>query len=672
MCGIVGVLDQGSSLESPNMDRGEGGLERLVQSMARAITHRGPDAEGHWVDAERGVALAHRRLSIVDLSEAGAQPMVSSCGRYVVTYNGELYNTTVLRERLTGLGHSFRGHCDTEVLLAAIQQWGLRAALGEIVGMFAIGLWDRETRTLSLVRDRLGKKPLYYREPGCAGSGDRRFAFASELSALAADPTFDPPLDRNAIGHLIRYGWIAGPRSIFEGVRKLPAGTILEVNEAGVGTPEAYWSILDRAQACEGARFEGSFESAVDQLDELLGTAIDGRLMSDVPLGALLSGGIDSTMIVAMLQQRLDRPVQTFTIGFEQKRFNEAEHAKALAKHLGTEHTELYVTWEHALDLIPRLPSLYDEPFADPSQLPTYLVSALAREQVTVVLTGDGGDEMFAGYGRYLRGLRNWSRVRGLPSVARRGLASGLRSFSELGWQTLGAGRTAPSELRTRKLPKWRRFPAKFEKRARQIDGDSALELLDSGMGHIADPSRLVIGADAGIAMPTGLYGEGIADPLKSMVAMDAAQYLVDDILVKVDRASMAEGLEVRSPFLDHRVLDFAWSLPNDYLTEGESGKRVLKALLARYVPTELTERPKQGFGVPIESWLRGPLFEWADELMSADRLRAEGIFDVEGVGQAWRQHVSGWRNRDTLLWSILMFESWYDAWRARPRDTRS
>ena len=662
MCGIAGLFDPAASLN-------EDGLRRLVRHMSDAITHRGPDGEGQWVDVERGLALAHRRLSIVDLSEAGAQPMVSSCGRYVVTYNGELYNTAELRPLLESAGHEFKGHCDTEVLLAAIQEWGLREALGRIVGMFAFGLWDREKQRLSLVRDRLGKKPLYYRDRGCMGPADRRFAFGSELSALAADPSFDPPIDPDALGHLVRYGWIQAPRSIFAGVRKVPAGSIVEVTSEGVEAPEAYWSILERAERCERKPFSGSFEEAVDQLDGLLGAAIDGRMVADVPVGALLSGGLDSTMIVAMLQSRMSESVRTFTIGFDQKKFNEAEHAKALAKHLGTEHTELYVTWQDALDVIPRLPALYDEPFADPSQLPTYIVSALAREQVTVVLTGDGGDEMFAGYGRYLRGLRNWDRVSGMPSTARHGAVAGLRSLSQIGWMALGAPRSDSRSLRASKLPKWRCFPAKFEKQARQMDGDSPLELLTAGMAHVVDPGRLVLGADASFSIPTDPFSSRIQDPLKSMLAMDASHYLADDILVKVDRASMAEGLEVRSPFLDHRMLDFAWSLPNEYLAEGLEGKRVLKALLARYVPTALTERPKQGFGVPIESWLRGPLFEWADDLLSEDRLRADGIFDPEGVGQAWRQHLSGWRNRDTLLWSILMFQAWYDAWRARPRD---
>jgi len=665
MCGIAGILDGGSSF----FEAGEGEFEALVRRMADAITHRGPDASGSWIDRDHGIALAHRRLSIVDLSEAGAQPMVSSCGRYVITYNGELYNAPALRKRLEEDGYSFRGHCDTEVLLAAIQAWGLRSALGEIAGMFAFGLWDRANETLSLVRDRLGKKPLYYRTPGLAGSQDRRFAFASELSALAADPTFDPPIDRDAVGHLVRYGWIAGPRSIFEGVKKVPAGAIVEVSNSAIGEAEVYWSAVEQSCAAIAAPYVGSFEDAVDGLDRLLGDAIDGRTLADVPLGALLSGGIDSTLIVAMLSERLDAPVRTFTIGFDDARFNEAEHAKALAKHLGTEHTELYVTWEHALDLIPQMPKIYSEPFADPSQLPTYLVSALAREDVTVVLTGDGGDEMFAGYGRYLRALRNWRRSGGLSNGLRRTSAKALRAASEAGWDLLGGGGRTADSIRSNPLPKWRRFPGKFEKRARQISGDSPLELLASGMSHISDPARLVLGTSSDCAMPTGPFEGVISDPLKSMLAMDTTHYLADDILVKVDRASMAMGLEVRSPFLDHRVLDYAWSLPNDYLISGTSGKRVLQELLGRYVPKALTDRPKQGFGVPIEAWLRGPLFDWAEDLLSADALVSEGVLDPVGVRRVWGQHLSGWRNRDTLLWSILMFRAWHDAWRDRPRS---
>ena len=646
MCGITGFL-------APAGRYDEERLEALAQAMSRTLAHRGPDGFGVWSDAGAGITLAHRRLSIQDLSEAGTQPMVSACGRYVISYNGELYNFRALRHELIALGHGFRGQSDTEVALAAVSQWGLDRALERFQGMFAFALWDRERRELSLVRDRVGKKPLYY--GWCRGS----FLFASELKALRPHPDFDPEIDHDALGLLIRYSFIPTPYSIFRSIRKLTPGTRLTVSLDDAhreGQSRTYWSAREVAERGEHRPFGGDMTAAVDELDALLRDAVQGRMVADVDLGALLSGGIDSTTVVALMQTLSPRAVKTFTIGFREPEFNEAEHAKAIAHHLGTEHTELYVTARETLDMIPRLPTLYDEPLADASAIPTYIVSRLARSRVTVALSGDGGDELFGGYTRYLSTLRQWERWKRYPLVLRRAGAGALRRAARLGRQ----GPAEAGAIRSSRRP----VAAKAEKKARRLGAADPVDLFTRVSAYWDEPGDVVLGARS---VPSTLDDPDlratVSQPLQAMMYLDFMGFMLDDILVKVDRASMAVGLEVRSPFLDQRVVELAWSLPLGLRVGPGGGKYVLRTLLERYVPRTLTERPKRGFNVPVAEWLRGPLRPWAEALLEPRRIEAEGLLDPKTVTRLWHQHLGGWGNRKNVLWSILMFQAWHEAW---------
>jgi asparagine synthase (glutamine-hydrolysing) len=650
MCGIIGFL-------APVGRYNEEALGPMALAMAQTLEHRGPDGFGVWSDAEAVVALAHRRLSIQDLSAAGTQPMASACGRYVITYNGELYNFGELRHELAARGHGFRGHCDTEVVLAAVREWGLTRALERFQGMFAFGLWDRERRELSLVRDRVGKKPLYY--GWCGGS----FLFASELKALRPHPDFDPEIDHDALGLLIQYSFIPTPYSIFRSIRKLPPGTVLTVPLADAhqeGQPRSYWSARQVAERGEHQPFPGDMDAAIEALDALLRDAVQGRMVADVDLGALLSGGIDSTTVVALMQTLSPRPVKTFTIGFQEPEFNEAEHAKAIARHLGTEHTELTVTARETLEMIPQLPTLYDEPLADASAIPTFIVSRLARSRVTVALSGDGGDELFGGYTRYLSTLRQWDRCKRYPLVLRRLSAGALGRAARLGWQW-----STEAGAKGQDRP-WARRPvgAKLEKRSRRLGAADPVDLFTRISSYWDDPGEVVLGAKP---VPSVLSDLGlraaVSQPLQAMMYLDFMGFMLDDILVKVDRASMAVGLEIRSPLLDHRIVELAWSLPLGLRIGPGGGKYVLRALLERYVPRALTERPKQGFNVPVAEWLRGPLRPWAEALLDPQRIDAEGLLDPEVVTRLWHQHLSGWGNRKNVLWSILMFQAWHEAW---------
>lgn len=651
MCGIAGFVDLGGDL-------GEQELTRIVRSMSDALVHRGPDDGGVWVSTHDGIAFGHRRLAILDLSEAGAQPMRSASGRYVVSYNGEIYNFLELRGDLENAGVRLRGHSDTEVLVAGLDTWGLERTLARINGMFAFGIWDSQERVLSLVRDRAGKKPLYY---GWFGGS---FGFASELKALRRHPSFDEGLDTDALGEFVVYGWVPQPRSIFRNIRKLPPGSYLQLRRSDGPwsvEPRTYWTAKDVAEAGERTEFSGSYADAVTQLEAVLQDAVSERMVADVDLGALLSGGIDSTAVISLMRAVSDRPVKTFTIGFWEPKYNEAEYAAAVAKHLGTDHHELYVTAAQALDVVERLPTIYDEPFADASQIPTYLVCELARRDVTVVLSGDGGDELFAGYQRYLRCLDTWRRLKGVPRWLRRPISQLQASVREASWKWL-----APRDpFATDRLTPFAKPFAKIGRRWCDWQAGDPRELLSGDLRKCLLGRTFVPEA----RMPQTPLSDPrawarVKDPLRAMRQYDYAGYLCDDILVKVDRASMAVSLEARAPLLDTRVLDFAWSLPGEYVVRDGAGKSVLKELVYRHVPRELIDRPKRGFGVPIKDWLRDQLRPWAEELLSDTFLRAQGIFDVKNVRQAWAQHQCGWDNHAEMLWSILMFQAWWTATR--------
>lgn len=619
--------------------------------MTDSLRHRGPDAGDLWVDPGARMALGHRRLSIIDLTPAGAQPMVSSCGRFVLSYNGEVYNADALRPELAAAGRRFLGHSDTEVIVEGIAQWGLAPTLERLIGMFAMAVWDRRERVLHLVRDRLGIKPMYWAEH----EGGLRFG--SELKALRADAQWQPALDRDALAAYLRLGYLPGPQSIYRGVYKLPPGTVLTLRSEGAPEIQPFWSLDQVVRDGQAARCAAPEEEAADELDALLGDAVRRRMVADVPLGAFLSGGIDSTTVVALMQKASARPVRSFSIGFREAGYDEAPHAAAVARHLGTDHTELYVSPEHAREIIPRLPDIYDEPFADSSQIPTYLVSEMTRRHVTVALSGDGGDELFAGYNRYFQGRRMMGALNRLPPAARGLAAAGIRTLSPATWSRLAEA------LPERHRP--RLFGDKLHKLAGVLaDADGAGEFYRRLISLWTEPERVVRGATE----PPGLLGDPrsaqlIPDVVERMQYLDTRLYLPDDILTKVDRASMAVSLEARVPFLDHRVVAFAWTLPPAMKAQGGVGKRLLRRVLYRYVPEALVERPKMGFGVPIDAWLRGPLRPWAEALLDERRLAADGIFDPAPIRERWREHLDGTRNWQYSLWAVLMFQAWKERW---------
>jgi asparagine synthase (glutamine-hydrolysing) len=645
MCGIAGVLG------GPRIDAA------TVTRMTRALAHRGPDDEGVWVDADAGIGLGHRRLSIVDLSPAGHQPMHSPSGRYVITLNGEIYNHLDLREALLAEGHqvAWRGHSDTETLLAGFDAWGIKSTLKRAIGMFAFALWDKSSRTLTLARDRLGEKPLFYgRQHGPKGP----FLFASELKALQQHPSFDPEIDRGALSLFLRYLDVPAPRSIYRGISKLFPGTMLTLGEGSAeAVIEQYWSGAEVARSGVANPIALGEDGAVDQLEHILERAVGRQLMSDVPLGAFLSGGVDSSMVVAIMQKLSSRPVKTFTIGFHEAAYNEAGHAKAVARHLGTDHTELYVSAEQAMDVIPRLPAMYDEPFADSSQIPTHLISALARRHVTVALSGDGGDELFGGYNRYLLTAGLWDKIAGIPMPLRAAAARALTLVPAAAWTRFGdaVGGLLPRSMRGGRLGEI------VHKGAPMLCSGSLDELYDSMLSTWRDPAGVALGAPAGGAVHEENELAGL-NGVQRMMAQDMLGYLANDILVKVDRAAMAVSLETRVPLLDPEVVEFAWRLPIDFKIRGSTTKWILRQVLYRHVPPELIERPKMGFGVPLASWLRGPLRDWAEALLDERRLREEGYFHAAEVRRVWQAHLSGRANLQFKLWTILMFQSWLDA----------
>lgn len=625
--------------------------------MAATLVHRGPDAEGTWSDPSAGVALGHRRLAVVELSEAGAQPMCSADGRYVLAYNGEVYNHGALRSQLVGSGVSFRGSSDTEVLLAAIARWGLERALDACEGMFAFALYDRRDRELHLVRDRFGEKPLYY---GWLG---RRLAFASELKALRALPGSSFTLDRDALARFFRHNCIPAPASVYEGVRKLPPGHLVTFEPrtppGSLPEPRRYWSATEAVEAARARPLAGSPGDLVDRLEEVLSASVAARTVADVPVGAFLSGGVDSSLVVALMQRTTAHPVRTFTIGFADRAFDESEEAGAVAAHLGTDHTCVEVTDDEAAATVARLPSVWDEPFADASQVPTLLVSAVARQHVTVSLSGDGGDELFAGYNRHAWLARLWARAGRVPFPVRTAVAAGM--------ERLPPGPVdAAFALAGALHPRLRvRTPStKVAKVAKVLAASAPEDAYLALTSHWDDPVGLVRGAGVGasLAAQPGAWPD-LGGITEQMLWLDLVGYLPDDILVKVDRAAMAASLETRVPFLDRSVLDLAWRLPLDLKLRDGQTKWALRQVLHRYVPPALVERPKMGFGLPIGAWLRTRLRPWAEALLDQRRLAAQGIVDPAPVRRAWALHLTGRRDLGYELWDVLMLQAWLDEW---------
>ena len=641
MCGLLGFLGGVADAGEP-----------LLRRMADTLYHRGPNDSGVWCDSEQRIGFGHRRLSIVDLSLAGHQPMLSASGRFVMVFNGEIYNHLNLRKELEQVGvFEFRGHSDTETLLAGIETWGLEATLKKSMGMFAIALWDKQTCTLILARDRIGEKPLYY-----GWQGDT-FLFGSELKALKAHPAFHAEINRDALCLYMRHAYVPAPYSIYQGIEKLMPGCLLTVSlQQRVPNLISYWSGANIAEQGVAHPFVGSADDAVNALETLLTDAVGQQMMADVPLGAFLSGGIDSTVIVALMQAQSGRPVKTFSIGFHDDLYNEAIYAQAVAQHLGTDHSEWYVSHEDGMAVIPRLSSLYDEPFADSSQIPTFLVSQLARQHVTVSLSGDAGDELFCGYNRYQLTANTWGKLSRIPRPVRQLAANSITSISLGSWNRIA---TAIQGI----VPTFSRFANvgdKLHKGAGVMVSRSAAELYLGLVSGWPDPANVVIGGAEPATLLTGNKPEleGL-NAIERMMALDLLTYLPDDILCKVDRAAMGVSLESRVPFLDHRVIEFAWRLPLEYkLREGQT-KWALRQVLYRHVPKALIERPKMGFGVPIDSWLRGPLRDWAEDLLDESRLRQEGYFNPAPIRQKWAEHLSGQRNWQHHLWDVLMFQAW-------------
>lgn len=648
MCGFAGLLDPTASDTTR--------VGPVAERMAATLAHRGPDAAGSWSDPEAGIALGFRRLAILDLTSNGDQPMLSPSGRWVLACNGEVYNFRELRRQLAAAGgFSPRGGSDSEVAVAAIERFGLDRALERFVGMFALALWDRERRELHLVRDRLGVKPLYY---GLAGGA---FVFGSELRALAAHPRFVREVDRGALALHLRHGYVPGPHAIVRGVRKLPPGSVLTLRAEhlpNVPEPRRWWSLAQVVERGTAEPYRGTAADAADELERVLADAVAVRLEADVPLGVFLSGGVDSSLVTALMAAR-GGTVRTFTIGSDDPAHDESAHARRIASHLGTQQVEHRVTGREALELLPRLATVFDEPFADSSQVPTYLLCALARRHVTVALSGDGGDELFAGYERYRWLARLWSALARVPRGVRRGAARAIASLPAELWSSA----LAPIEPLTRRALRLRAPGEKLVRLAALLGDDTPERMYLDLVSHAADPARLVLGADE----PTTLLGEpdhwpAADDLIARLTAVDTLTYLPDDILVKVDRASMAVGLEAREPLLDHRLVELVWRLP-PALRHGDGAKALLREVLHRYVPREIMgERPKKGFSVPLGAWLRGPLRDWGEALLDPARLAREGLLDVRRVRALWEAHLDGRREVPHLLWSVLMFQAWQDA----------
>jgi asparagine synthase (glutamine-hydrolysing) len=647
MCGFAGILT------AAGLNRHD--LAERAQRMIGTIAHRGPDDSGIWTNEDAGVALGFRRLAIIDLSPNGHQPMRSPSGRFVMVFNGEVYNFRPLRRELEQHGHRFRGQSDSEVILAAFEQWGIREAVCRFVGMFAIAVWDVDRRELSLVRDRLGKKPLYvYSEPGL-------ITFGSELKALVAGPAFDRTIDGGALASYLRYLYVPAPKTIYRRAIKLPPAHLLAVSDPTVSlpVPQPYWSLREAALRGAADPFAGTDAEASDELDALLRQATACRMYSDVPLGALLSGGIDSSTVVALMQEASDRPVKTYTIGFAEQAFDEARHAARVAQHLGTEHTELRLTGQDAHALIPRLPEIFDEPLADPSQLPTLLVSQLARRHVTVALSGDGGDEVFGGYNRYVYGTRMLSRISRLPRFVRQSVGAGIGSVPAMTWDRLTrlTAAVAPGIGASR-------VGERIHKMSSLMGAASVGDMYRSLLSAWQHPEDLVVDQEAARGENGRILDESPPSHLLDrMMLADQTVYLPDDLLAKLDRASMAVSLEVRAPLLDHRVVEFSWRLPHALKVRGAVGKWILRQVLYRRVPRRIVERPKMGFSVPIDQWLRGPLRSWAEDVLFTNGLRNSGLLDPAPIAHGWRELQEGRRPAGPAMWAVIMFEAWRTRW---------
>lgn len=646
MCGIVGFLD-------PRAVHSRDDLRSRLRRMASAIRHRGPDGAGFWEDPEAGIGLGHRRLSVIDLTETGDQPMLSENGRYVLVFNGEIYNfrelRTSLRERY---GSTFRGHSDTEVMLAAFEAWGVREALRRFNGMFAFALWDSAERALTLARDRLGEKPLYYAAQGS------RFFFASELKALRAHPDFAAQVNHDALVAYLRNGCIPGRLSIYVDVHKLAPGCLLSLKESQPPVLDSYWDLVETAHHCLSDPFRGDDEQAIEEMQSLLTDSVRLRMLADVPLGVLLSGGIDSSLITAIMQTQSSSAVRTFSIAFDNPELDESKYASRIAASIGTHHTEFMVTAQEAQDVIPSLPLIYDEPFGDSSQIPTHIVSQVTRRQVTVALTGDGGDELFGGYNRHLWGAEVFRSIRSYPLFFRGLASSAITLLSPDHWDKT-IRRLRPL------LPRELNQPAageKLHKVAQVLDAPDLLSLYTRLLAHCSNPEQIVAGHfahEGGDERSAWLPSQS---PAEQMMLLDCVGYLPDDILVKVDRASMAASLETRIPFLDHRVVEFSLRLPLSLKIRAGTGKWLLRQLLSRYIPTDLFERPKSGFAVPLSNWLRGPLRPWAESLLDEDRLGREGYFNAAAVRKVWAHFLRHGGNLQFHLWDILMFQAWLEA----------
>ena len=648
MCGIAGFITAPTDTIK---------LTTITKKMADTIAHRGPDDYGIWIDENCQIALGHQRLSILDLSSAGHQPMHSACNRFVMVFNGEIYNHLEIRDKLQSTSHQlldWRGHSDTETLLAAFVDWGIEKTLEVCVGMFSIALWDRQENVLTLVRDRMGEKPLYY------GWRGNTFMFASELKALKVHPDFNGEIDRQSLSLLLSFNYIPAPNSIYRGIKKLPSGTFLQISINNYQLPvnaTPYWSLGKVAKKGQSQLFSGSDDQALSLLENCLGDAVEGQQLADVPLGAFLSGGIDSSLVVSMMQTRSTQKVKTFTIGFDESQYNEAKYAKAVATHLGTEHSELYISPNDALGVIPKLPWLYDEPFADSSQIATFLVAKLARNHVKVALSGDGGDELFGGYNRHIwsRSIRN--KTDWMPKSIRHGIGSVIGSIPTSSWDRINniSDSLLPSQYRTVHAGE------KMHKLADLLTVDNDSDLYRGFVSQWPNPSEVVIGENSIDRMKTTVPNKkNFADIEHQMMFMDAMTYLPDDILCKVDRAAMGVSLETRVPLLDHRVVDLAWKLPLHMKIRNGQGKWLLRELLFKHVPKKLVDRPKQGFGLPVASWLRGPLREWVEELIDESRLKKEGYFHPQPIRIAWNEHLKG-KNRQNQLWGVLMFQAWLE-----------
>ncbi|QOZ46241.1 asparagine synthase (glutamine-hydrolyzing) [Bradyrhizobium sp. CCBAU 53340] len=641
MCGISGIWERnGCRLQD---------LKRLASAMTQTLSHRGPDDSGVWLSEQVSIAFGQRRLAIIDLSPMGHQPMVSANAQYTITFNGEIYNFRELRAELERRGVQFRGHSDTEVIVEGFAQWGVKSTIARLNGMFAIAAWDDRERQLFLARDRMGEKPLYW------AIFDGLVLFGSELKALRAHPGWKPTLNRGAIAAFLRHSYVPGPFTIYEDVYKLPPAGFVKIAHRGGPEVEVYWDLASVVSRAQRSTLRANEEELVDELEALLDDAVSRRMIADVPLGAFLSGGYDSSTVVALMQKASVRPVRTFTIGFENPVFDEAKHAEAVARHLGTDHTTFPVSGTDALDVVPKLAEMYDEPFADPSQIPTHIVSALTRKRVTVALSGDGGDELFSGYDRYQRTENIWRPSAKMPLALRRLVSSSIRAVPPSTFDSIA-----------RYVPYARRLPRVGQK-AHRLAQMLSMSSIDSVYYQVISQTQdddLVKGSQE---VRTACWDQNLEvflpDPVDRMRYLDMCAYLPDDILTKVDRASMAVALEVRVPLLDHRLVEWVWKLPSIQNARARRPKHLLRRVLARHVPDRLVERPKMGFGVPLGDWLRGPLRNWAEDLMSEACLSADDIFYVDAIRSLWAEFLSGDDRRCFLIWNVLMFQAWHHRW---------